>query len=360
MEQINLSKRINRTITKLDEEPRDNDKVAACRIFNAPIQPGIHLPNEILGLIWSYTDVVEPRNVTVRCKKVGGSFELWSNEPYSVALGVCRQSRQWFKDQHRSKQYNVALLAQISGYVGPLKPLKNLWFNPEIDRICPIIEGDWSYEAIITMCNVMQVLKVAKVAVSDCSHESAIYSPWAAYYRLGNIDNWSLSFKETMIYTTKSNIDENRQLKLVELKEGDVKLDVLQEKRRRIQINYKAIPTFKKVFEAYADQRIADAKASFEGNTARKVPNLPFWLYQNMEEWEGLKLQIMVEAGSLDRQEKCSGNESTDSDDDNNDRDTGYAHNQDDDEEVSEEDEDEEPEEDKGITDENSDDDVDD
>ncbi|KAF7916954.1 uncharacterized protein EAE98_010385 [Botrytis deweyae] len=360
-QQVDPSGEIDREITNLDAHHQISNQSAPLRASDISRKAPIHLPNEILDLIWSHTYIIEPQNVTVRCKKVGESFELWSNEPYSIALRVCRQSRQWFKDQHHDKRCNIASLAQIGGYVGPLKPLKNLWFNPLIDRICPIIEGDWSDEAFITMCNVMQATKVAKVAVSDCSHESAIYSPWAAYYRLSNIDNWSLSLKETMIYTTKSDINENRQLKLVEWTDGDVRLDMLQEKRRRIQINYKAMPTFKKVSEAYADQRIADTQANFEGNTAKKVPNLPIWLYQNMEQWEGLMLQIMVEAGTLDRQENYSGEESSDSDDENDNRDSGYAHSQDDDEEASdsEEDEDEEPEEDEGITDENSDDDID-
>ncbi|TGO20181.1 hypothetical protein BTUL_0001g01930 [Botrytis tulipae] len=349
IQEANSSGEIDRRITNL-EESRISDQLAVCHTSDTSSQPRIHLPNEILDLIWSYTDIVEPRNVTVRCNKVGKSFELWSNEPYSIALRVCRQSRQWFKDQYRNERRNVASLAQIGGYIEPLKPLKTLWFDPLVDRICPILEGDWSDEAFITMCNVMQTTKVARIAVSDCSHEPAIYSPWAAYYRLSNIDNWSLSFKETMIYTTKSDINENLQLKLVEWKEGDAKLDMLQEKRCRIQTNHKALPTFKKVSEAYADQSIADAKAKFEGNVARKVPNLPFWLYQNKEEWEGLKLQIMAEAGTLDRQEKYLGNESSDSDDHNDDGDVSYAHSKNDDEETSEEYE--------SITDENSDDDT--
>ncbi|KAF7887718.1 hypothetical protein EAF00_010012 [Botryotinia globosa] len=354
----NPSSEINR-ITNL-EESRISNQLVVCHSSHTSSRPHIHLPNEILDLIWSYTDVVEPQNVTVRCKKLGESFELWSNEPYSIALRVCRQSRQWFKDQYRNERRNVASLAQIGGYIGPIKPLKNLWFDPLVDRICPILEGNWSDEAFITMCNVMQATKVTKVAVSDCSHEPAIYSPWAAYYRLSNIDNWTLSFREIAIYTTKSDINENRQLKLVEWKEGDARLDMLQEKRRRIQTNYKALPTFKKISEAYADQRIADAKAKSEGYIARKVPNLPIWLYQNKEEWEGLKLQTMVEAGTLNRQEKYLGNKSSGSDGDNDDRDSGYAQKQDKDGEASdsEEEEDEEPEEDEDITDENSDDDT--
>ncbi|TEY52915.1 hypothetical protein BOTCAL_0253g00180 [Botryotinia calthae] len=354
IEQMSPSCEINKTITNLNEGPRVSDQSATCSISKSLRQPGTQLPNEILNLIWSHMDAIKPRNVTVRCKKVGESFELWSNEPYSIALSVCRQSRQWFKDQHRNMRYNVASLAQIGGYIGPLNPLKNLWFNPQIDRICPIIEEDWSDEAFITLCNVMQTTGVASIAVSDCSHESAIYSPWAAYYRLSNIDNWSLSFKGTMIYTTKSDINENHQLDLVEWTEENVKLDMLQEKRRRIQINYKARPTFKRVSEAYAEQKIADAQANCEGRTAKKVPNLPFWLHQIKKEWEGLDLQIMVEAGTLDRQEEYLVSEASD------DEDNGYEHSQDDAEGVSEEDEGEEPEEDEGITDENSDDDVED
>ncbi|TGO59316.1 hypothetical protein BOTNAR_0165g00160 [Botryotinia narcissicola] len=358
--QVDSSGGIDREITNMDAPYQVNNQSAPYSASDISRKAPIHLPNEILDLIWSYTDLVEPRNVTVRCKKVGESFELWSNEPYSVALSICRQSRRWFRDQHHNKRYNAVSLAQIGGYIGPLKPLENLWFDPLIDRICPILEGDWSDEAFITMCNVMQTTKVARIAVSDCSHEPAIYRPWAAYYRLGNIDNWSLSFRETIIYTTKSDINENRQLKLIEWKEGDVKLDMLQEKRRRIQTNYKALLTFKKVSEAYADQSIADAKAKLEGYIARKVTNLPIWLYQNKEEWEGLKLQTMVEAGTLDRQEKYRGNESSESDGDNYERDSGHAQKQDNDGEASdtEEDEDEEPEDDESITDENSDDDT--
>lgn len=353
---INSSGEIDRKTTNLNEEPRVSHQSATCGISNALRQPEIQLPNEVLNLIWSHMDIVKPRNVTVRCKKVGESFELWTNEPYSIALRVCRQSRQWFKDQHRNKLHNVASLAQTGGYIGPLNPLKNLWFNPQVDLICPIIEGDWSDEAFITLCSVMQTTGVASVAVSDCSHESAIYSPWAAYYRLSNIDNWSLSFKETIVYTTKSDINENGQIKLVEWTE-DVKLDMLQEKRRRIQINYKARPTFKRVSEAYADQKIADAQASFEGKVARKTPNLPFWLHQIKKEWDGLELQIMVEAGTVDRKEEHLVSEA--SFDDNSDNgDSDYEHSQYEAKEVSEEDDDEEPEEDESITDENSDDDI--
>ncbi|KAF7947353.1 uncharacterized protein EAE97_004602 [Botrytis byssoidea] len=297
--QVDSSGGIDREITNMDAPYQVNNQSAPHSASDIFRKAPIHLPNEILDLMWSYTDVVEPRNVTVTCKKVGESFELWSNEPYSIELRVCRQSRQWFKDQYRNERRNVASLAQIGGYVGPLKPLKNL---------CD--------EAFITMCNVMQAAKVVRIA---------------------------------------SDINENRQLKLVEWKEGNTKLDMLQEKRRRIQTNYKALPTFKKISEAYADQSVADAKAKLEDYIARKVRNLPIWLYQNKEEWEGLKLQIMVEAGTLDRQEKYLGNESSDSDDGNDDRECGYAHSKNVDEETSEEDEDEEPEEDESITDENSD-----
>ncbi|KAM0127794.1 hypothetical protein ACHAP3_008650 [Botrytis cinerea] len=320
---INSSGEIDRKITNLNEEPRVSDQSATCGISKALRQPEIRLPNEVLNLIWSHMDIVKPRNVTVRCKKVGESFELWTNEPYSIALRVCRQSRQWFKDQHRNKLHNVASLAQTGGYIGPLNPLKNLWFNPQVDRICPIIEGDWSDEAFITLCSVMQTTGVASVA---------------------------------MIYTTKSDINENGQIKLVEWTE-DVKLDMLQEKRRRIQINYKARPTFKRVSEAYADQKIADAQASFEGKVARKTPNLPFWLHQIKKEWDGLELQIMVEAGMVDRKEEHLVSEA--SFDDNSDNgDSGYEHSQYEAKEVGEEDDDEEPEEDESITDENSDDDI--
>ncbi|KAF7873883.1 hypothetical protein EAF04_002555 [Stromatinia cepivora] len=134
------------------------------------------LPYEVIGMIFNHLKSKQPRNVAIRCRRAGDSFEIYSEQPISIAMSVCRVSRQWAKDQQ------AVSLARRGGYMGSLEQIQCLYFNPELDLICPINEGEWSQEAFQAMFEIMQATKVQRIAVSDCSHSDASFkSPWASF-----------------------------------------------------------------------------------------------------------------------------------------------------------------------------------
>ncbi|KAI9644243.1 hypothetical protein NHQ30_007598 [Ciborinia camelliae] len=198
------------------------------------------------------------------------------------------------------------------------------------------MEHERTPEAFKFMCKVMKAIKVSRIAVSDCSHFTAsLNSPWASFYRMSNIENWSSSFRETLMYTTKHDLDINQQVEFVEWSAAHLELNRRQKQVRTMQI-FKARPTFKKIKVIEKAQSRPDAFAKARRKERTKLNGVPTWLFEAGPEnkFPQLQLDIMVEVGSIDSWEKkIVEDEGHDGDD-------------------------EEPEEDEGIEDENSDDDV--
>ncbi|ESZ90609.1 hypothetical protein SBOR_9006 [Sclerotinia borealis F-4128] len=254
------------------------------------------LPEEIYAMIWGETiDTVEGQNVLVRCRSIGNSFETYSDEPKFNGFGVSRKSREWTKSQ-----YNVAYLAELRGYTGPLTPLENLWLNPTCDRFCPVMEHEWTPEAFAVACEVMRVIKVSRIAVSDCSHSTgSLKSPWTSFYCISNVENWSLSYREIFMYTTKHNLDAHQEAKFVPWSTVKIDLNFLQQQCRGMQL-FKARSTFKIIKAAEKAQARADEIARSKQEKRIKVDGTPTWLFENGMKGCELEPKMIVEVRSLD------------------------------------------------------------
>ncbi|TGO81987.1 hypothetical protein BPOR_0953g00020 [Botrytis porri] len=275
--------------------------------------------------------IQEPRNVTFRCKRLGNTFELHSNMPPSKASQIFRRSRQWAKLQHIESH-----LAHHQGYVWPLEPLQNFYSNPEIDTLCPVMEQEWTSEAFYTLCEVMKIIKVSKIAISDCTHaEYARRSLWGTFYTMSNIENWSSSFRHIIMYTTKRSFDEHYRPKFMPYDGSKITLNTYQSKARSIQMHH-ARQMLKKLIAMKDAQDVADKEAERDGEGRTMVEGIPAWLFEELFQVD-LEFKTMLEVRSLHpeiREDKRGG--------------AG--------DEGSDEDEDEELELDEGIEDENSDD----
>ncbi|KAF7883214.1 uncharacterized protein EAF02_005134 [Botrytis sinoallii] len=224
------------------------------------------IPNEIFDTIMAEAEIQEPRNVTVRCKR-----------------STCRIS------------------------LGPPQRLHTL---------CPIMEQEWKSEAFYTLCEVLKIIKVCRIAIGDCTHaEDALKSQWGSFCSMKNIENWSSSFKEIIMYTTKRSFDEHYRPNFAPWESSRITLNA---------------------------QDMADEEAKRNGEERTMVEGIPAWFFEKTAKAD-LDLEIMVEAGSLDPEigEDENGGDGNVGDE----NDVGH-----------DEDEDEELEPDEGIENENSDD----
>ncbi|KAF7916955.1 uncharacterized protein EAE98_010386 [Botrytis deweyae] len=295
------------------------------------------IPNEIFDTIMAEAEIQEPQNVTVRCKRSSNTFEIHSDMQPSKASQIFCRSRQWAKSQHV-----VSHLAHRRGYVWPLEPLQNFYFNPEIDTLCPIMEQEWTSEAFYTLCEVIKIIKVCRIAIGDCTHaEDALKSRWGSFCSMKNIENWSSSFKEIIMYTTKRSFDEHYRPNFAPWESSRITLSMYQSKARSIQMHHSR-PTLKKLIAIKNAQDMADEGAKRNGEGRTMVEGIPAWLFEKTAKAD-LDLRMMVEVGSLDPEigEDENGGDGNGGDE----NDGGH-----------DEDEDEELEPDEGIEDENSDD----
>lgn len=248
------------------------------------------LPQEIYNMIWEET--IEGRNVQVRCRVIGEEFEIYSDPPQ---INVSQRSREWMKSE-----YNVAYLAQIRGYTGTLKPLENLWFNPKLDRICPVVERDWTPQAFKTMCDLLKLLKVWRIAVSDCSHVVAkIPNPWVTFFQRLYGDHWSSSFMESVLYTTKHDFIPHQKLEFVHYELANVELEPAQERARLIEVS-ESKKAFRRFNRLKNKQTRQDESNKLKGKKRTMVDGIPTWFFEEKKECPDLYLNIMLQVGSID------------------------------------------------------------
>ncbi|KAF7927256.1 hypothetical protein BELL_0131g00110 [Botrytis elliptica] len=261
-----------------------------------------NIPQELFERIWEMADTGLGRNVPVSCRLVGKSFEIYSTEAKSniTALGVHRRSKQW-----ASTENNVARLLRKKGHRGSHSQVKSLYFDPRRDRICPINEAKWTREAVEFLYWVMKAIGVERIAVSDCSHTLGIDNnargPWASFYWWSNIENWSSSFSETLMYTTKIDLDVHQRMKFVDWNGAPAPVTLgHREKRTREGQRLKARLATRKLQVAEKKQDTADDLAKSEGVSRVKQDGVPAWLFEAGRTRRDFNLKPMVEVGSLD------------------------------------------------------------
>ncbi|KAM0127793.1 hypothetical protein ACHAP3_008649 [Botrytis cinerea] len=207
--------------------------------------------------------IEEPRNVTVRCKRFGIGFELHSDMPLS----------------------NISQISTYGdSYSWPLEPLQDFYFNPEIDTLCPVMEEEWSSEAFYTLCEVMKIIKVSIIAISDCMYaEDARRSLWGTFYTMSKIKNWSSSFKDIMMYTTKQSFEDHYRPEFVTFEGSRITLNMYQSKAWSIQMHH-ARPMLKKLIAMKDAQDMADKEAERNGEVRTMVEGIPSWLFEKIDQ----------------------------------------------------------------------------
>ncbi|TGO41042.1 hypothetical protein BHYA_0027g00190 [Botrytis hyacinthi] len=259
-----------------------------------------NIPQELFERVWEMADTGLSRNVPVSCRLVGNSFEIFSTEARSniTALSVHRRSRQWANTEN-----NVARLLRKGGHKGPHTQVKSLYIDPRRDRICPINETQWTREVVEFLYWVMKAIGVERIAVSDCSHTLGIDSnargPWASFYWWSSIEDWSSTFTETLMYTTKIDLDMHQGMKFVDWNGAAITLGH-REKRTREGQRMKARLATRKLQVAEKKQNAADDVTKREGLPRIKQDGVPTWLFEVGRIRLDFNLMPMVEVGSLD------------------------------------------------------------
>ncbi|KAF7887717.1 hypothetical protein EAF00_010011 [Botryotinia globosa] len=239
-----------------------------------------NIPQELFERIWEMADTGLSRNVPVSCRHVGNSFEIFSTEARSniTALGVHRRSRQWANTEN-----NVARLLRKMGHRGTHTQVKSLYLDPRRDRICPINESQWSREAVKFFYWVMKAIGAKRIAVSDCSHTLGIDNNarghWASFYWWSSIENWSSNFTETLMYTTKIDLDVHQGIKFVDWNGAAVTLGHREQRTREGQ-RLKARLATRKLQVAEKKQNAADDVAKSRELPRTKQDGVPTWLFE--------------------------------------------------------------------------------
>ena len=165
-----------------------------------------------------------------------------------------------------------------------MKPLQNFYLNPEIDTLCPVMEEEWSSEAFYTLREVMKITKVSIIAISDCMYaEDARRSLWGTFYTMSKIKNWSSSFKDIMMYTTKQSFEDHYRPKFVTFKDSRIILNMYQSKAWSIQMHH-ARPMLKKLIAMKDAQDMADKEAERNGEVRTMVEGIPSWLFEKIDQ----------------------------------------------------------------------------
>ncbi|TEY52916.1 hypothetical protein BOTCAL_0253g00190 [Botryotinia calthae] len=220
------------------------------------------ISNEIFETIMVEVKIEEPRNVTVRCERFGNGFELHSDMPLSNVSQIFRRWRQWAKSQHV-----VAYLAYRRGYSWPLESLKKTFAS--------IQKSTQSVRLWKRSGNQRRSTHFAKIAIIDYTHaEDARRSLWGTFYTMSKIENWSSSFKDIMMYTTKRSFDEHYRPKFVSFEDSRITLNMYQSKARSIRVHH-ARPILKKLIVMKDAQDVADKEAERNGGGRKMVEGFP-------------------------------------------------------------------------------------
>ncbi|TGO20180.1 hypothetical protein BTUL_0001g01920 [Botrytis tulipae] len=300
-----------------------------------------NIPQELFERIWEKADTGLGRNVPVCCRLVGNSFEIFSTEARSniTALSVHRRSRQWANTEN-----NVARLLRKGGHKGPHTQVKSLYLDP-------------------------RPIGVERIAVSDCSHTLGIDNnargPWASFYWWSSIDNWSSTFIETLMYTTKIDLDVHQGIKFVDWNGAAVTLGH-REKLTREGQRLKTRLATRKLQVAEKKQNAADDVAKSGELPRTKQDGVPTWLFEVGRTRRDFHLMPMVEILAEDHKNSIRINERTafktnadtypksrdnEQPDDAQNGSGGDGNSGDENDGDSDKDEDEEPEPDEGIED---------
>ena len=165
-----------------------------------------------------------------------------------------------------------------------MEPLQDFYFNPEIDTLCPVMEEEWSSEAFYTLREVMKITKVSIIAISDCMYaEDARRSLWGTFYTMSKIKNWSSSFKDIMMYTTKQSFEDHYRPEFVTFEGSRITLNMYQSKAWSIQMHH-ARPMLKKLIAMKDAQDMADKEAERNGEVRTMVEGIPSWLFEKIDQ----------------------------------------------------------------------------
>ncbi|KAF7895595.1 uncharacterized protein EAF01_009557 [Botrytis porri] len=256
-------------------------------------------PREIQLMIWKQAVDVNPRNIPVGIMPQSGpgGFKFRIDIPIPEGPMAC-------KDYYETAKKGYSLLddrleANDMSIVQHLP--SNFWFNPAIDRFCPVQE--WSpHNFEVGLKLFFQILRVSKIAIDDYVTDDAhhIGEKWQKFFHVKGIRNWSPHVKDIIYSITFQRLNTDVELTFVPNdRPSDDPGRFYFEKLVHIYKHWDQILDakrgYKRLARLQADQKWEDEMAEKVGKPTVKLTDVPQWLFDVESDWSLAKSRLMIE-----------------------------------------------------------------
>ncbi|KAF7883216.1 uncharacterized protein EAF02_005136 [Botrytis sinoallii] len=249
-----------------------------------------NVPREIQLMIWEKTVDVNPRNVPVGIMPQLGPGD-------SKGFMAC-------KDYYEAARKRYSLLddrlkANDMSMVQHLP--SNFWFNPAIDRFCPVQE--WSpHNFEVGLKLFFQILQVSRIAINDYATDDARHNceTWQKFFHKEGISNWSPYFKDIFYYITFQRLNTDVELSFVPNDRpsddpGRFYFQKFYHFYKHWTQMLDAKRGYKRLAQLQADQKWQDESAEREGKPRVKLTDVPQWLFDVESDWSVAQPRLMIE-----------------------------------------------------------------
>ncbi|KAK6602498.1 hypothetical protein H4I95_06435 [Botrytis cinerea] len=257
------------------------------------------LPREIQLMIWEKAVDFNPRNVPVGIMpQLGpGGFKFRTDIPIPEGFMACKGYYEAAKKRYcllndRLKANDMSMVQHLPS---------NFWFNPAIDRFCPVQE--WSpHNFEVGLKLFFQILRVAKIAISDYTTDDAHHNgeTWQKFFHAGGTWNWSPYVKEIFYYITFQRLNTDVELSFVPNNRsskipGRFYLQKFVHHTKHCNQIEDAKSGYRRLAELQAYQKHQDDAAERGGKPRVKLTTVPQWLFDVESGWSAAQPQLMIE-----------------------------------------------------------------
>lgn len=257
------------------------------------------LPREIQLMIWGKAVDANPRNVPVGIMpQLGpGGFKFRTDIPIPEGFMACKDYYEVVRKRYslldnRLKANDMSMVQHLSS---------NFWFNPAIDRFCPVQEWN-THNFEVGLKLFFQIIQVSKIAINDYSNDDAHHNgeTWQKFFHEEGISNWSPYVKDIFYYITFQRLNTDVELSFVPNEEpSDAPWRFHfhrfhQHSKHWDQIIF-AKRGYRRLARLQADQKRQDKLTEREGKARVKLTDVPQWLFDVESDWSVAQPRLMVE-----------------------------------------------------------------
>ncbi|KAF7952866.1 hypothetical protein EAE96_006090 [Botrytis aclada] len=280
---------------------------------NGQVLTPVHLQREVLDgftifkklsrdiqlMIWEEAVDFSPRNVPVGIMpQLGpGGFKFRTDIPIPEGFMACKDYYEAAKKRYclldgRLKANDMSMVQHLPS---------NFWFNPAIDRFCPVQE--WSpYNFEIGLELFFLILQVSKIAISDYASDDNRHNgeTWQKFFHTQSIESWGPHVKDLFYYITFERLNTDVELSFVPNDRPSE--DPGRFYFRKLTHFYKhwdqfivAKVAYKVLARFHAHQKWQDKLAEKEGRPRVKLACIDQWLFDVGSDWSLTKPTLMIE-----------------------------------------------------------------